>query len=111
MKRIALIAAASVFAACSGHKGGNASDTAGGVTRGGEVAPAAAPAPADTSMNRDTTGGGTATGAAENQTQVGVTNSKSGKSTLDTNLKKLEPTQGQAVTSKGDTLVKRKPPR
>jgi hypothetical protein len=111
MRHVALVAAASLFAACGGQKAGNASDTAGAVTRGGEVAPAAAPAPgADTGMSRDTTRGQAVSGE-KNQTQIGVTSTESGKSTLDTNVKKLTPTQGQAVTSKGDTLVKKQPPR
>ena len=111
MRHIALVAAASLFAACGGQKAGNVSDTAGAVTRGGEVAPAAAPAPgADTGTSRDTTSS-RATSEAENQTQIGVTNTESGKSTLDTNVQKLKSTQGQAVTSKGDTLVKKQPPR
>jgi hypothetical protein len=48
--------------------------------------------------------------SAANQTQSGVTNAKTGKSTLGPGVKKTEPTQGQPVTSKGDTLVKRKKP-
>jgi hypothetical protein len=126
MRHIALIGIASLFAACGGQKAGNAGDTA-AASQGGEAAPAAAPAPgadtttaggaaatpgatSDTGASRDTTRGH-ASSSAKNQTQVGVTNSKSGKSTLDTNVQKLEPTQGQAVTSKGDTLTKNKPPR
>jgi hypothetical protein len=60
---------------------------------------------------RDTTTDTTRTaGAAKNQTQSGVTNAKTGKSTLGPGVKKTDPTQGQAVTSKGDTLVRRKKP-
>jgi hypothetical protein len=125
MRQIALIAAASLFAACGGHKAGNAGDTT-GAAPGGEAAPAAAPAPgADTttaggavapSATTDTTAShdtstSQAKSSAENQTQVGVTNAKSGKSTLDTNVQKVTPTQGEAVTSKGDTLTKKQPPR
>ena len=109
MRHIALVTAATLLAACGGQKARNASDTTGATTRGGEVAPAAAPAP-DTTASHDTTKSH-ASSSAKNQTQVGVTSSKSGKSTLDTNVQKLEPTQGKAVTSKGDTLVKSKPPR
>ena len=127
MRHIALIGIASLFAACGGQKAGNAGDTTGAAPQGGAAAPAAAPAPgADTttaggatatpspttgtSSSSDTTRGH-ASSSAKNQMQVGVTNSKSGKSTLDTNVQKIEPTQGQAVTSKGDTLTKSKPPR
>jgi hypothetical protein len=42
--------------------------------------------------------------AKANQTKSGVTNAKTGKSTLGRNIKKTRPDQGQAVTSKGDTL-------
>ncbi len=81
------------------------------------TAPAAAPAPApaetarvDTaSLRRDTTGGKT-TSSAGNQTQSGVTNAKTGASTLGKGVKKAEPTQGQPVTSKGDTIAKPKKP-
>ena len=48
--------------------------------------------------------------AEGNQTQPGVTNAKTGKSTRGSGVKKTEPTQGQPVTSKGDTLVRRKKP-
>ena len=72
---------------------------------------AARPATARDSVSRtrDTTGG-TPAASAKNQTQSGVTNAKTGTSTLGPGIKKAEPTQGQAVTSKGDTLVRRKKP-
>lgn len=60
-----------------------------------------------TSSRSDTTSG---KASAANQTQSGVTNAKTGKSTLGAGVKKTEPTQGQPVTSKGDTLVKHKKP-
>jgi len=41
---------------------------------------------------------------SKNQDQSGVTNSKTGKSTLGKKVSKTSPTQGAAVTSKGDTL-------
>jgi hypothetical protein len=65
------------------------------------------------SRTRDTTTDTTRTAgaaSAKNQTQSGVTNAKTGKSTLGPGVKKTDPTQGQAVTSKGDTLVRRKKP-
>jgi len=71
--------------------------------------PASATGRDSVSAQRDTTGGKTASSAG-NQTQSGVTNAKTGKSTLGPGIKKAEPTQGQAVTSKGDTLVRRKKP-
>ena len=51
--------------------------------------------------------GGAATtsdSAKANQTKSGVTNTKTGKSTLGPNVKKTRPDQGAAVTSKGDTI-------
>jgi hypothetical protein len=39
-----------------------------------------------------------------NQTQSGVVNGKTGSSTLGPRIKHATPTQGQAVTAKGDTL-------
>ncbi|HEU4565731.1 MAG TPA: hypothetical protein VFS05_13815 [Gemmatimonadaceae bacterium] len=72
------------------------------------------------SRMRGATGGGAATppGSAQNQTQSGVTNAKTGQSTLGKGVKKVSPTEGAAVTSKGDTIrqggdtVKgRQPPR
>jgi hypothetical protein len=50
------------------------------------------------------TGAG-ATGAANpNQTKSGVTDTKTGKSTLGKGVTKTRPDQGQPVTSKGDTV-------
>jgi hypothetical protein len=42
--------------------------------------------------------------AKANQTKSGVTNTKTGKSTLGPGVTKTRPDQGQPVTSKGDTL-------
>jgi hypothetical protein len=115
------------FAACKAGSERNKVDT----STGGVAPPAAAPAPAPTGGARVDTAAGTlappasttgrdsasrpdttgkATSSASNQTQSGVTNAKTGKSTLGSGVKKAEPTQGQPVTSKGDTLVKRKKP-
>ena len=115
--------------ACKAGSERNKTDT----SAGSLSTPAAAPAPAPTgaarvdtsagalaqpasstqrdsvSRRRDTTGGKTAASAG-NQTQSGVTNAKTGKSTLGPGVKKADPTQGQPVTSKGDTLVRRKKP-
>jgi hypothetical protein len=110
-----------VVAGCKAGSERNAVDTTSG------VAPAAAPAPGgamqpdtargavaqpmspSSSQPRDTTTDTTRSSAA-NQTQSGVTNAKTGTSTLGPGVKKTDPTQGQPVTSKGDTLVKRKKP-
>jgi hypothetical protein len=57
-------------------------------------------------VHRDTSRGDVAppVAGATNQTQTGVTNTKTGASTLGPNVKKVTPTQGAAVTSKGDVL-------
>ena len=52
-------------------------------------------------MNRSSTGSDSAKG---NQTKSGVTNTKTGKSTLGKGVTKTRPDQGQPVTSKGDTV-------
>jgi hypothetical protein len=46
----------------------------------------------------------TGEGAASNQTKSGVTNTKTGKSTLGPGATQTRPDQGQPVTSKGDTV-------
>jgi hypothetical protein len=55
-------------------------------------------------MRSDTGTGMRSDSAKANQTKSGVTNSKTGKSTLDPGATKTRPDQGQPVTSKGDTL-------
>jgi hypothetical protein len=63
--------------------------------------------PRDTSgMKRDSTGAnGTASAdSTSNQTKSGVTDAKTGKSTLGKGVTKTSPDQGQPVTAKGDTL-------
>jgi hypothetical protein len=52
----------------------------------------------------DTTKSRSSDSAKANQTKSGVTNTKTGKSTLGPGVKKARPDQGQPVTSKGDTL-------
>ena len=52
---------------------------------------------------RDSTAA-TADSANPNQTKSGVTDTKTGKSTLGPNVTKTRPDQGQPVTSKGDTI-------
>ena len=95
------------FAACKAGSERNRVDTSAGTV----APPAAAPAPTPAGGAKlDTAAGGKATSSAGNQTQSGVTNAKTGKSTLGSGVKKAEPTQGQPVTSKGDTLVRRKKP-
>jgi hypothetical protein len=55
-------------------------------------------------MRSDTGAGMRSDSAKANQTKSGVTNSKTGKSTLGPGATKTRPDQGQPVTSKGDTL-------
>jgi len=47
---------------------------------------------------------GTSDSAKGNQTKSGVTNTKTGKSTLGKGVTRIRPDQGQPVTSKGDTV-------
>jgi hypothetical protein len=54
--------------------------------------------------DRDSTGAGTADSANPNQSKSGVTDTKTGKSTLGPGATKTRPDQGQPVTSKGDTI-------
>jgi hypothetical protein len=57
------------------------------------------------SRTRSDTGAGMRSDSAKaNQTKSGVTNTKTGKSTLGPGVTKTRPDQGQPVTSKGDTL-------
>jgi hypothetical protein len=57
-------------------------------------------------MHNDTsaTGKSGSAGAKPNQNQSGVTDTRTGKSTLGKGVTKTSPDQGQPVTSKGDTL-------
>jgi hypothetical protein len=51
-----------------------------------------------------TRGKSSSAGATSNQTKSGVTDTKTGKSTLGKGVTKTTPDQGQPVTAKGDTL-------
>jgi hypothetical protein len=126
MKRIAIMAALVAVAACNKADKGATTDTS---SVGGAVAPASDSTGAmgnssgtmgGSSMSADSSSmksgamggamsGDTSTsksaGGVKNQSQSGVTDS-SGKSTLGPNVTKTSPTQGAAVTSKGDTLKK-----
>jgi hypothetical protein len=57
-------------------------------------------------MHKDTSAAGrsSSTGAKSNQTKSGVTDTRTGKSTLGKGVTRTRPDQGQPVTSKGDTL-------
>jgi hypothetical protein len=57
-----------------------------------------------TSGSASTSTGDTTGSAKGNQTKSGVTNTKTGKSTLGKGVTKTRPDQGQPVTSKGDTV-------
>jgi hypothetical protein len=54
-------------------------------------------------QHRDSAGG-EVVGTRRNQTESGVVNTKTGASTLGKGVTKTHPTQGAAVTAKGDTL-------
>jgi hypothetical protein len=53
---------------------------------------------------RDSTATGMSDSAKANQTKSGVTDTKTGQSTLGPGATKTRPDQGQPVTSKGDTI-------
>jgi hypothetical protein len=53
---------------------------------------------------RDSTAAGMSDSANANQTKSGVTDTKTGQSTLGPGATKTRPDQGQPVTSKGDTI-------
>ena len=135
MRNIALLFAAAVIAGGCGRKD-NANDTSAVNDTGAAAAPGAVGTPnapggaVDTgAISRDTgmthpdsaagktgkTGGtaGTAgtAGAPANQTQSGVTDAKTGSSTLGKDVKKTRPDQGEPTTSKGDTIQPSQPPR
>jgi hypothetical protein len=63
-------------------------------------------ASAGSRMHNDTTATGqpSSAGTKPNQNQSGVTDTRTGKSTLGEGVSKTRPDQGQPVTSKGDTV-------
>ncbi|MFL5448371.1 MAG: hypothetical protein ACJ8AP_14255 [Gemmatimonadales bacterium] len=87
----------------------SSSDTS-GMSQGMSSDTAHADAGMHEDMNRSSSTGAAATGgtgsdsAKGNQTKSGVTNTKTGKSTLGKGVTKTRPDQGQPVTSKGDTV-------
>lgn len=92
---------AMALAGCNGNdrndRGAGASGT--GMESGAMPDTAAAVLPADTAHN-----GATPDSAKANQTKSGVTDTKTGQSTLGPGATKTRPDQGQPVTSKGDTI-------
>jgi hypothetical protein len=110
---------AATLVACGGERRANreAPGSESGTMQGGTSADTGMSA-ADTAgragmtggMSTDTTTGRmhtdhTATDSGKsNQTKSGVTNTKSGKSTLGKGVTRTRPDQGQPVTSKGDTV-------
>ena len=117
LDRLALVCAAAAVAACSGGNRDTAADSAsmapaGGVTTdtgamGGAAGTGGATGTAADSTNAGTAGvaggtggtgatGGTAagTGTPTNQTQSGVTNAKTGASTLGSGVKQIDSTAG-----------------
>lgn len=128
MRRIILMAAGALLVACAkGDDDAVADSAAGAMVADSAAAGAARPADAGTggAGMTDTTAGGQGaaagtTGAAgdsaardSNQSQSGVTDTRTGASTLGPNVTKTRPDQGQATTSKGDTVGRAggRPPR
>ena len=115
-----------LIAGCSGERRNNDNSTAGtgtetGTMQGGAATTDTAMMSSDTSsmshgMSSDTAradagmhdmnrSSSTSTDSAKgNQTKSGVTNTKTGKSTMGKGVTKTRPDQGQPVTSKGDTV-------
>ena len=117
-----------LIAGCGGERRNNDNSTAGtgtetGTMQGGAATTDSAMSSSDTSgmsqgMSSDTAHGDMnhttpTTGAAPtsgsksvkgNQTKSGVTNTKTGKSTMGKGVTKTRPDQGQPVSSKGDTV-------
>jgi hypothetical protein len=112
-----------VLAGCSKPGTNRETGAVGGTTDTSTMQPSTIPsdtAPAgggaiDTSRRDTSTGGagasdtsksktGTSDSAKSNQSKSGVTNTKTGESTLGPGAKKTRPDQGQPVTSKGDTI-------
>jgi hypothetical protein len=115
-------------AACGGNRGDNAGDGAAGsgtetgTMQGGAVDTGTsggggggvgdtAPVMSDSATSPGATGGTSAdtarrtgTSSKGNQTESGVTDAKTGKSTLGKGVTTTRPDQGEAVTSKGDTV-------
>jgi hypothetical protein len=113
------------LAACGGGQRQDGAGTAGsgtetgataetGATGGTGMSDTAGSGMGDTGMRSadtgSTSGTGTSGGAARsdsaqgNQTESGVTNTETGKGTLGEGVSKTRPDQGEAATSKGDTL-------
>jgi hypothetical protein len=94
--------------ACSHHGGMAARARARAKTSTGAGATAADSGSGSAQMQQsDTssmTGRSSAAGAKSNQTKSGVTDTRTGKSTLGTGVTKTSPDQGPPVTAKGDTL-------
>jgi SMC interacting uncharacterized protein involved in chromosome segregation len=104
MRYGAILAAVALAVACSSKDKTEVADTAAGaMAPAGDVqdtkstsGTTAAPYGSRGTSTTDTTGtAGTA--AAPNQTQSGVTDTKTGTSTLGKNIKKLEPAEGKTV--------------
>jgi hypothetical protein len=102
------------LAACNGNRDNNAGATRSG-TESGSMQGGAAGTATDTGVSPG--GGGavgdtapvrsdsaTRPGAKGNQTKSGVTNTKTGESTLGKGVTTTRPDQNQPVTSKGDTI-------
>jgi hypothetical protein len=124
MIRHAMLIAAVALAACGGGNQDNAGDTAGGAVlspatsdsaalgAGGAAGAGGTGGTSGAAGAAGTTGTGTGTatgdtGAARNQTQSGVTNARTGQSTLGPGVTRTAPTGGTGTTARDTT----RPPR
>jgi hypothetical protein len=108
----AMDSAASGATGAGAGTGGGAGTTGGTGTAGGTGTTGATGGTGTGGSTGSAAGTATPTGADKgNQSQSGVVDSKTGASTLGPGATKTRPDQGEATTSKGDTVAPRTPPR
>ncbi len=95
----------------SGDESGAAADTASQDAAGSMASPGDTAGPGTSTSRATGTGSGTSAtqpsdSAKGNQTKSGVTDTRTGKSTLGPGVTQTRPDQNQPVTSKGDTVAR-----
>lgn len=94
-----------LMAGCGGERRNNDTGTAGGAETETGTMQGGTGTATDTTFRTDTTGTATQRDSVSgNQTKSGVTDTRTGKSTLGEGATQTRPDQGQPVTSKGDTI-------
>jgi hypothetical protein len=126
MRQLALIAAVLLATGCNRGED-QVSDTLAGAISPADSLADTTGTPRDTSASRGTSGDASAaatagtsrgtSGSVTNQTQSGVTNARTGQSTLGPGVKRLEPTGGQPTVNREPGVpapsrdTARRPPR